>query len=290
MKGTEKLRNKLPDYQGRKIRIFGAIAFIVFVVSIMFQLFLDSLPRLFRDIDVLQIIAPFTPIMGSLIILVIGLSIVRKFWRIRDEYLSKYGNKAYQKAFKFVATGIPMVLSVIVHSFFSNDLIAPYTINDTISRYLGVPISELVLEFPFYILYIRLVLAILFVGLGLTVVFKSLGIFGIDNMALVYVFYQEESTLQDHAIYSILRHPTYHGLVLISIGSIFLKFSIYSFFYFLIFIVGINLHLKYVEEKELILRFGEKYKKYIETVPAFFVKFRDLKKYFSTLCKFKKFF
>ncbi|MBY8980792.1 MAG: hypothetical protein KGD72_10400 [Candidatus Lokiarchaeota archaeon] len=283
MKGIDQLRKKLPDYQGRKIRVFVVIAIIVFVTSLLFQSVLDSIPRIFRSIDILRVIAPLTPIIGSLIVISIGFSVVSKFWRIRDKYLSKYGKKAYQKAFKFVVIGIPMLFSVIAHSFFSTDLIAPYRIEDTLSRYLGVPISELLLSFPFYVLYIRLFLSILFVGLGLIVVFKALNFFGIDNMALLYVFYPEESTLQNHAIYSILRHPTYHGLMLISIGSIFFRFSIYSVIYFLLFLVGINIHLYNVEEKELIQRFGGEYKKYKETVPAFFVKLKDLKRYFSTL-------
>ena len=130
----------------------------------------------------------------------------------------------------------------------------------------------------------------IFTGLGLIVIFRALEIFGIDNMALVYVFYPDESLLQNHEIYSILRHPTYHGLMLISIGSIFFRFSIYSVIYFLIFIVGIKLHLKYVEEKELIQRFGVKYKKYKKNVPAFFVKLKDIKKYYRTLVKKEKSF
>ncbi|MBY9019648.1 MAG: hypothetical protein KGD67_01225 [Candidatus Lokiarchaeota archaeon] len=283
MKGVNKLRSKLPDFQGRKILIFAVIAFVVLIGSITFQSFMDSLPRLFRSIYILQMIASLTPIIGSLIIISFGFLVVRKFWRIRDEYLSKFGVRAYQRAFKFVAIGIPMVLSAIVHSFFSNDFIIPYKIDDNLSRYLGVPISELLLSIPFYVLYIRLALAIFFVALGLTVVFKALSFFGIDNMALVYVFYPEESTLQNHEIYSIIRHPTYHGLILISIGSIFFRFSIYSVIYFLIFLIGIKIHLKIVEEKELIERFGDSYKKYKETVPAFFVRIKDLKKYFSTL-------
>ena len=288
MKGIDELRNKLPDYQGRKIRVFVAIAFVVFVSSLVFQLFADSLPRLFRNIDILQAIAPLTPIIGSLVIISIGFSVVRKFWRIRDKYLSKYGIKAYQKAFKLIVIGIPMLFSVVVHSFFSTDLFALYRIDDTLSRYLGVPISELLLSFPFYILYIRLVLSIIFVGLGLTVINRALKFFGIDYMSLVYLFYPEESTLQDHEIYSILRHPTYHSLLLISIGGIFFRFSIYSVIYFLILLVGLNIHIKCVEEKELIQRFGANYIKYKEIVPAFFVKLKDLKKYFSILCRFKK--
>ncbi|MFX1305028.1 MAG: methyltransferase family protein, partial [Promethearchaeota archaeon] len=84
-----------------------------------------------------------------------------------------------------------------------------------------------------------------------------------------------------HEIYSILRHPTYHTLMLFSIGSIFFRFSIYSIIYFLIFIIGINIHIKFVEERELIKRFGEQYIKYKKNVPALFVRFKDLKKYLS---------
>jgi len=114
---------------------------------------------------------------------------------------------------------------------------------------------------------------------------KTLKVFGIDYMGLVYIFYPESSTLQNHEIYSILRHPTYHSLMLLSIGGIFLRPSIYSIIYFLIFLIGINIHLKYVEEKELIQRFGEGYKKYKEEVPALIVRLKDLKKYFSFIFK-----
>ncbi|MFX1452514.1 MAG: hypothetical protein ACFFCM_16880, partial [Promethearchaeota archaeon] len=64
-------------------------------------------------------------------------------------------------------------------------------------------------------------------------------------------------------------------------------FSMYSILYFLIFLIGINIHLKFVEEKELIERFGEDYIKYKKMVPALFIRFKDLKKYFSII--FKKF-
>lgn len=285
MKGLDKLKEKLPDYQGKKLRIFMVMAFSSFIISIVFQLLMDSLPRIFPDLAILQLIAPLTPIIGSLLVLFIGFMIVRSFWKIRDKYLSNYGAKAYQKAFKLVAIGVPIVISVVIHSIFPTDLIARYGDTGDYSYYLGTPISEFLLIFPPLFLYIRVALFFIFLLLGLTVVFKALRIFGIDNMALVYVFYPNESTLQNHEIYSILRHPAYHGLVLISIGSIFLRFSIYSVIYFFIFLVGMKMHLKLVEEKELIERFGEQYKKYRENVPAFFVKLKDVKKYFSILFK-----
>lgn len=242
---------------------------------------MDSISRIFTEVSILQILEPLTPIFGSLIVLTIGFTLVYSFWRNRDKYLSKFGELAYQKAFKFVVTGVPIIISVIIHSFFPNDLIVPYQNTQNLAWYLGTPISDVFFNFSIVIFSIRLALWITFVGLGMTVVSRALKIFGIDYMGLVYVYYPKESTLQDHEIYSVLRHPTYHTLMLFSISSIFLRFSIYSIIYFFIFIIGINTHLKFVEEKELIQRFGEEYERYKENVPAFFVRFKDLKKYFS---------
>jgi protein-S-isoprenylcysteine O-methyltransferase Ste14 len=285
MKGLEKLKEKLPDYQGKGILKFLIVVFIVFLSSLSFQLVADSLPRILSNVVFFQIIAPFTPIFGSLIVLLIGFILVYSFWRNRDRYLTKFGELAYQKAFKFVVTGVPMVITVIIHSFFPTDFIVPYQDNQNLSWYLGTPITEIFFTSSIICFSIGLSCCVLFVGLGMAVVRKALKIFGIDYMGLVYVYYPNESTLQDHEIFSILRHPTYHTLMLFSIGSIFLRFSIYSITYFLIFIIGINLHLKLVEEKELIQRFGERYIKYKENVTAFLVRFKDLKKYYRIIFK-----
>ncbi len=283
MKGIEKLKEKLPDYQGKSIIKFIIIVIIVFLSSIVFQLIMDSLPRIFIESNVLQILEPLTPMFGSLIILIVGFLLVYSFWRKRDKYLNKNRKLAYQKGFKFVVTGIPMVISVVIHSFFPTDLIVPYLDNQSISWYLAIPISDIFFDFSVILLSIRLVLWLIFFGLGFMVIRKTLKIFGIDYMGLVYIYYPEDSTIQNHEIYSILRHPTYHSLMLFCIGSIFFRFSIYSIIYFLIFLIGINIHIKLVEERELIHRFGKDYIKYRESVPALFVRLKDLKKYFSII-------
>ena len=126
-------------------------------------------------------------------------------------------------------------------------------------------------------------MALVFVAVGFLVIFKSLFFFGIDYMALVYVYYPEESKIVNHEIYSVLRHPTYHGLVMILIGSIILKISIYSIIFFLMFLIGIKIHLRFVEEKELIQRFGTDYEEYRKNVPALFFHIRDLRKYLTFL-------
>jgi protein-S-isoprenylcysteine O-methyltransferase Ste14 len=287
MKGINKLRSKLPDYQGKRILLFIMSAVVVLIISTVFQIFIDSFPRLFRSAEILQILAPFSPILGSLIVISIGFTIVYNFWRNRIKYLARFGEKAYQTSFKLIVIAIPLLFSAVIHSFFPTDLLIPYGNDDNISLFLGSPISELVPGFPYYFLYFRLVLAIFLVGLGLFVINRTLKYFGIDYMALVYLYYPEESKLRNHEIYSVLRHPTYHCLLLISLGGIFFRFSIYSIIYFLFLLIGLNIHIKYVEEKELIQRFGEDYEKYKETVPAFFVKLKDLKKYFLILLKFR---
>jgi len=281
MKGLEKLREKLPDYHGKSLFKFIIVAFITTLSSIIFQLFMDSISRIFSNGSILQILEPLTPIFGSLIIITIGFLLVYSFWRNREKYLRYFGELAYQKAFKFVITGVPMVISVMIHSFFPTDLILSYENSNNLSWYFGTPIFDIFFNSTIIFLIVRLSLSFIFIGLGMAVVSRALYTFGIDYMGLIYVYYPEESTLQNHEIYSILRHPTYHALMLFFIGGLFLRFSIYSIIYFLIFIIGIKIHLKFVEEKELIQRFGDSYKKYRENVPALLVRFKDLKKYFS---------
>ncbi|MFX0057386.1 MAG: methyltransferase family protein [Candidatus Hodarchaeota archaeon] len=283
MKGVEKFREKLPDYQGKRFLLFIAVVLVTLASSLVFQLFMDSLPRIFGDVAILQILAPFTPIIGSLIVLTIGFSIVYNFWRVREQYLMRYGKLAYQKAFKFVVIGVPMVITIIIHSFLPTDLIVPYDDINSISQYLAKPIFDIFFDVSILCFLFRILFFIFFLAIGLRVVNVALKVFGIDYMGLIYIFYPEESTLQNHEIYSIIRHPTYHTLMLLSISSIFFRFSIYSFIYFLIFIIGINIHIKFVEEKELIERFGEQYKKYKKEVPALIVRFKDLKKYLSLI-------
>ncbi|MHA2283408.1 MAG: methyltransferase [Promethearchaeota archaeon] len=285
MKGLDILKEKLPDYQGKSLRKFMLVAFIVFLSSLLFQLFMDSLPRIFKENIILQLLAPFTPIFGSLIILCIGLTLVDSVWRVRDKYLVKFGELAYQKAFLIVVVSIPMIISVLIHSFFPVDLIVPFDNIHNLDWFLAYPILDLFFRSSIFSLVIRLLFFSLFIGFFLVFMSKTLKVFGIDYMSLLYLYYPEGSTLQNHEVYSILRHPTYHCLILLSIGSMFLRSSIYSIIYFIIFLIGINIHLKFVEEKELIQRFGEGYKKYKEEVPAFFVRLKDLKKYFSFIFK-----
>jgi protein-S-isoprenylcysteine O-methyltransferase Ste14 len=86
-------------------------------------------------------------------------------------------------------------------------------------------------------------------------------------MALVYIYYPEESELKENEIYSIVRHPTYFAIMLVAFGGWLGYLSVYAFTSFVLFVLGINFHLKFVEEKELIERFGQGYHDYKKKVP-----------------------
>ncbi len=104
--------------------------------------------------------------------------------------------------------------------------------------------------------------------LGLLLVRKTLMVFGFDYMALVYLYYPEESEVQQHNIYSILRHPTYFAVILTAFGGWLITLSFYSFTSFLLLFLGFNFHLQLVEEKELIQRSGDSYLEYQKKVPG----------------------
>jgi protein-S-isoprenylcysteine O-methyltransferase Ste14 len=89
-------------------------------------------------------------------------------------------------------------------------------------------------------------------------------------MAVVYLYYPEESELQNHQIYSVLRHPTYFSVLLTALGTWLIRFSFYSLFAGLLVIIGFLIHITFIEEKELLERF-ESYHVYKNQVPAFLI-------------------
>ncbi|MFX1452695.1 MAG: hypothetical protein ACFFCM_17790, partial [Promethearchaeota archaeon] len=164
MKGTQKFWAKLPVYKGKKKLTVFFIVFFTVSSSLSFQLIMDSLPRIIPSIRLLQMIEPFTPIIGSLIVVSIGFLLVYLFWREKDKYLLNYGNLAYQKAFKFVITGVPLVITIVIHSFIPSDLIVPLQDPQNLSWYLTTPIIDIILNFSPVILILRIILWFLFMG------------------------------------------------------------------------------------------------------------------------------
>jgi protein-S-isoprenylcysteine O-methyltransferase Ste14 len=283
LKGLEVFREKLPWYSGKRMYILLVITIITVFISLSFQIFMFIIPYFLETNQYSQILSTFISILTSGLVLTLGFLFVYIFWHLKHRLLKNNKDKAYQKAFPIGLVGITLVISYVIHSILPYSFIFINRIEDQLIWYFTVPVNEIFFNSPLYLIITRIIISLFFIFIGFTVIFKSLFFFGIDNMALVYVYYPEESKIVHHEIYSVLRHPTYHGLVIILVGNIALKLSFYSFILFLLFLIGIKMHLKFVEEKELIQRFGKNYEEYRSEVPALFVRIKDIKKYFSFL-------
>ena len=112
-------------------------------------------------------------------------------------------------------------------------------------------------------------------GIGIAV--RSLQSFGLDYMALVYLYFPEEGRLQEYEIYSVFRHPAYSGVLTAAFGGMLFTFTPYSIIFFIAFMTAFYMHVYLVEEKELVSRFGESFQEYRKKVPALVIKPQKVK-------------
>ena len=280
--GIEKLREKLPDYPGKKIAILAFVAIIGGILAYIFLISLDIIPRLFGDIAFLVAIEPFTPILGSIFIAVLGVWMIWGVWNKRAQMKELYGDLAYQKIISRGLTGVALVITLIFHTFTSIRSLPP-----------GPPVNDLTIQWsrsllpligisPGIELWIRIILSGVLLILGLLTVRSAVLTFGLDYMAVVYLYIPEESEIQEHEIYSVIRHPTYLAGILLGIAGLFFRFSVYSIFMGLLVFLVFRLQI-WKEEKELIERFGEGFIEYQEKVPALLVKPSKIRAYFRFL-------
>jgi protein-S-isoprenylcysteine O-methyltransferase Ste14 len=104
----------------------------------------------------------------------------------------------------------------------------------------------------------------------------------LDYMTVVYLYFPEESEIVDHEIYSVARHPTYLGGVLLAIASLVFRFTVYSIVLSIMTYLVFRLQVRR-EEKELVDRFGDSYRNYMKRVPALYVRLRDIPTYLRFL-------
>ncbi|MHA1106898.1 MAG: methyltransferase family protein, partial [Promethearchaeota archaeon] len=268
LKGMDRFHGHLPDYPGKKIRFFARLAAISVILSLFFLVVMDGIFRLLLSGDLLVILSPFGPILGVGIVEFTGFLLVYLFWKKKDKLLQNLSNKAYQKALKYALIGIPCVIIAMFHTYFPTDLFIPISSVDYVTGFLSRSITEILIGFNIFDVTIRSIIGLLLLIVGITTAFRTLMVFGMDYMGLVYVYYPEESEIQHHEIYSILRHPTYFALLTLALGGVIVQFSLYSIIIYLMLICGMFIHIHYVEEKELIKRFGDSYKEYRKNVHA----------------------
>ena len=282
-KGFDKFREKLPALRGKRF-VLIPIFTILWVILIFLTLFWFL--GLSTDIT-LQILGInfnwLVPILGFLIIEFGGLFLAYQMWYWRDRMKAKYQQTSYQHIFFFGWAGILCMIFLgffqIIPLIFSNP-----SLNSIESvRFFNQPLSQFWFTNTAIFDIFRIISGITIAIVGVTTVAQALLTFGIDYMTVVYLYFPEESTIQNHKIYSVLRHPAYASLIYLSFAGILIQFSLYSIIFFLCYLSGFLLHIYRVEEKELIQRFGESFKAYRKQVPALFVRPRHWKTYFKFL-------
>ncbi|NHI93828.1 MAG: hypothetical protein EAX96_15175 [Candidatus Lokiarchaeota archaeon] len=249
----------------------------IFIIICIFLAFLI----LFGFINLSIFITPYSgsnvvswifPILGVILIEFGGLFLVFQMWFWRDRLKAKYQEMSYQRIFFIGFAGILFMISVSFFNIIPLILIQSYINSAQILSYLIQPISKFLFNDTWIFDLFRIVIGLIIVFLGFGILARAFLTFGVDYMTLVYLYFPEESAIQEHKIYSILRHPTYAGLIYISFAGILIQFSIYSLLFFIFYLIGFELHIQKVEEKELIQRFGESFKNYRQQVPALFVR------------------
>jgi protein-S-isoprenylcysteine O-methyltransferase Ste14 len=282
LKGMDKLREKLPAYPGRRIAILPLVAVIGGLLAYIFLIILDIIPRVFSDIAILVVIEPFTPIFGSIFIAALALWLLWGVWNKRDQMKDQHGDLAYQKMFPRGVIGVSLAITIVFHTFTSIRSLPP-----------GPPANDLTIQWsrsllpllgiaPEIELWIRVILSGVLFILGVLTMRSAIFAFGIDYMTVVYLYFPEESEIQEHEIYSVIRHPTYLAGILLGIAGLFFRFSVYSILMCLVVFLVFRLQI-WTEEKELVERFGDGYIEYRKSVPALFVRPNKIKSYFKFL-------
>lgn len=275
MKGLDKLHEKLPRYPGRRIALLPLRGLAVSVVAFLALILFDVLPRIFSGIEFLVVAEPFIPLLGSLLVAGLGLWLIGSLWKKREVMKAKYGNLAYQKMIPRGLMGVFLVPPLVFHAFTSIRSLPP-----------GPPVNELTTQWsksllvtfgiiPEYELLLRIALAAFLFVLGALTARSALITFGIDYMTVVYLYFPEESEVQQHEIYSVVRHPAYLGGVLMGAAAFVFRFSVYSALLFIIVYGVFRLQIAR-EEKELVERFGNSYVEYMKRVPAFRVRLNNI--------------
>ena len=249
IKGLETLREHVPEIRttgGLALAILSIIA--VFIVTSLFFILVDI-----RFIEWLP--------DGEIVIMALGFLIMSRFYSQKKTYLQKYGEFAYRNAFaRFNIPGLGIVLASIAHLGY---IVGP-----------GIP--------GVWWRSILIAVGWIFVVVGVALWLRSVIAFGLDNLAMLYVYFPSESRMTDSSIYQILRHPVYGAALYIGVGLSLIHANWYALLVALILPVFLTGWVRLVEEKELLERFPD-YASYRKRVPAFWPRVQDSIKFWRFL-------
>ena len=270
IKGLDKLREKLPDYAGKRIAILPIRGILAGVLAYLFLVILDIVPRVFNDITLLALFEPLLPLIGNIFIAGLGLWLIWGLWNKRDQMRELHGNLAYQKMIPRGFIGVCMIPPLVFHAFTSIRSLPPVPpvnsltiqLSKSLLSFTGIPVEIDV--------WFRIITSGVLIIIGALAVRSAILTFGLDYMTVVYLYFPEESEIQENEIYSVIRHPAYLAGTVFGLAGFFSRFSVYSILMFFTVYLVFKLQI-WKEEKELVERFGEGYDEYRRKVPALLV-------------------
>jgi protein-S-isoprenylcysteine O-methyltransferase Ste14 len=248
-KGMEQIRKHVPDLNsaGGRLRV-GLYVLGWFLLITIYFVTTDRIPTWSID--------------SQIIIIALGFVVLSFFFSRKKAYQEKYKELAYRNAFAHYGfPGLALIMSAVAHTAYMNGPSIPHGWWTSV--------------------FIALGWLMLLVGAGLWI--RGILAFGMDNLALLYVYFPKEGQIVDSNIYSVLRHPVYAGVLRVIIGLALLNGNANSMAFILFAPLGLTGWIRLVEEKELLERFGASYADYRKRVPAFWPRWRDLGKFFHFL-------
>jgi len=227
--------------------VIFTIAILVFLGIMLFFWWFDSLVW-------------YGAIISQLVFCVITIIFFYGFATKAGTYRKKYGDQAYRYFFFYYV--VPVLITGNAGIFHTLLIAGPALLPLWVAIALGI----------FFVL-LRFLLE------------RHLRTAGFDEIAHglgIYMVFPEEGISVHSDIYSYIRHPMYTGDFFLALGLAFFKNTLLGFcialLAFLPFLIGAKL-----EDRELLKRFGEPHRQYIQTTPAFFPHLRKAGKFFRFL-------
>jgi protein-S-isoprenylcysteine O-methyltransferase Ste14 len=187
---------------------------------------------------------------GEIVVLAIGFLVLSRFFSQREVYRRKYGELSYWMAFvRFYVPGTGIVMASIAHLAY---IAGP-----------GIPD----IWWKPWLVAAGWLLVLLGAKLGL----RAVEVAGIDNLAMLHVYYPSESEFVKSKIYSAVRHPLDSAALDVGFGLALIHANWYGLLVALILPIFFAGWVRLIEEPELIRRFAS-YVDYRRRVPAFWPK------------------
>lgn len=182
------------------------------------------------------------------------------FTKPSDKYKKKYGELAYR--YFFFRIVILMLITGNVGIFHVLIVAGPRLLPLWLAIILGI-----------FFIFMRFLFEWHLRNSGFNEVAHGLGI---------YMLFPEEGTQIISDIYSFIRHPMYAGDFCLALGFAFLRNNIFGFLIALMAFIPFVVAMR-CEDKELIKRFGETHRLYINKTGAIFPHLKDIGKFLKFL-------